>query len=195
MHSELLASAAKSSQFPTLEDPEFAFVGRSNSGKSTLLNCLANNRKLARTSATPGRTQMIHFFRWQKDIVFADLPGYGYSRAARKMEKQWDPLVQSYLARPNLHGVLYLTDIRRGYDAIELDFMSHVANNTQLFLVLTKTDKCNQRQISQAMSSIAGELERAGIEGARLFPISALSNRGIGSLRDAIASCAKGSHF
>ena len=95
---EFIKSAVKPSQYPSGRLPEIAFIGRSNVGKSSLINTLVNRKRLARTSATPGRTQLINFFLINEMITFVDLPGYGYARVPESVKKKWGPMIETYLA-------------------------------------------------------------------------------------------------
>jgi GTP-binding protein len=111
---EFITSAVKPSQYPPAEMPEIAFAGRSNVGKSSLINTLVNRKRLVKTSNTPGRTQLINFFSVNGVLTFVDLPGYGYARVPLPVKKTWGPMVETYLkGRENLKGVVLLMDIRR----------------------------------------------------------------------------------
>src|SRR5207249_1110622 len=113
-----LAGAADPTQLPKLGYPEIAFAGRSNVGKSSLLNRLVGQRGLARVSKTPGRTQQINFFLIDEQLVFADLPGYGFARVPAGVQQQWKRLVEAYLTqRRQLCAVVLLVDLRRGIQA------------------------------------------------------------------------------
>ena len=111
---EFVTSAVKPDQYPPAKYPEMAFAGRSNVGKSSLINTLVNRKRLVKTSSTPGRTQLINFFSINEDFTFVDLPGYGYAKVPQHIRKKWGPMVETYLAsRPTLLGVVLLVDIRR----------------------------------------------------------------------------------
>ena len=96
---DFITSAISPKQFPSGKFPEFAFVGKSNVGKSTLINCLLNRKKLVHTSQTPGKTQMINFFLVNGDLIFADLPGYGYAKVPESVRKSWKKLIENYLLK------------------------------------------------------------------------------------------------
>jgi GTP-binding protein len=183
MDSNYLTSAQKPDQLPSYEAPEVAFVGRSNSGKSTLLNTLLERKSLARTSSTPGRTQMIHFFSLhsgkEKDMIFADLPGYGYHKASSQISKYWDSLMEAYFKRSNLKYVLFLRDVRRKFDLFETDFIKLIAQHTQVVIVLTKSDKCTQKELSQLSNHALEELTKAHVAPGGVFCISSLNKKGI----------------
>ena len=191
METTYIKAATKKDQFPDFPEPEFAFVGRSNSGKSSLLNCLTNHQKAARTSSTPGRTQMVHFFRWQKNIILADLPGYGFSAASKSTEKSWNRLISDYFTRRNIKGILYLTDIRRGFDQYEIEFMKSFPTQFNLYLVLTKIDKCNQKELHKAKLKIVDQLEKSDLEPSSIFLISNLKKKGINELRRELTAFAE----
>ncbi len=111
---EFVVSAAVPSQYPPEEKPEIAFAGRSNVGKSSLINTLVNRKRLVKTSRTPGRTQLINFFDVDRAVTIVDLPGYGYARVPPEVKKKWGPMVSTYLSsRRTLKGVVLLMDIRR----------------------------------------------------------------------------------
>lgn len=129
--------------------PEVAFAGRSNVGKSSALNKLVNLKKLAKISSTPGKTRMINFFLVNKNLYFVDLPGYGYSRAPKSMQKSWGKLVEDYLKeRENLKGTVLLVDSRRGPmepDLQLLEWLDHYGKNK--LIVLTKKDKLSRSAV------------------------------------------------
>jgi len=144
-----VTTAMKASQYPRILDksgnplPEVAVAGRSNVGKSSLLNDLFNNRKLVKTSSTPGKTQALNFFNVDEVASFADLPGYGYAKVPDSVRKHWGPMVQTYLKeRSSLHLLLFLLDIRRIPNDDDLQFIEWVLScNKAMILVLTKVDK------------------------------------------------------
>lgn len=128
--------------------PEIAVAGRSNVGKSTLLNHLFRAKGLVKTSSTPGKTQALNFFTWNDKIAFADLPGYGYAEVPLSVRKQWGPMVQNYLKkRESLKLILFLLDIRRMPNDDDRQFVDWVAREEKaMILILTKVDKVNQSE-------------------------------------------------
>lgn len=142
---KFVISAAKPSDFPPPSLPELAVVGRSNVGKSSLINALVGKDGLARTSRTPGRTRLLNWFEIGTNPPFflVDLPGYGYAAVDQGMRESWRPLIETYLAdRPTLAGVLLLVDIRRNVQDDELDFVPWLAQRDKPIIVaLTKADK------------------------------------------------------
>lgn len=143
---EFVKSAVKPSHYPEAELPEIAFAGRSNVGKSSLINTLLNRKRLVKTSRTPGRTQLINFFLINKTFSFVDLPGYGYAKVPASVRKSWGAMTETYLAtRQTLSGVVLIMDIRRTPGMRELNFIEwlHHYNNPSI-LVLTKVDKLSK---------------------------------------------------
>ena len=159
---EFVTSAVKPSQYPPTETPEIAFAGRSNVGKSSLINSLVNRKRLVKTSSTPGRTQLINFFNINDSFSFVDLPGFGYAKVPKAIRKTWGPMIESYLAnREQLAGVVLLIDIRRDQpNQAEKDLL-HWFDHFQIprIVVLTKADKfsinkrnSHHRQLAKALS-------------------------------------------
>ena len=138
-----LGGAADAAQLPHSRYPEIAFAGRSNVGKSSLLNRLVGQRGLARVSKTPGRTQHINFFLIDERLVFVDLPGYGFARVPAGLQRQWKRLVETYLAqRANLRAVVVIIDLRRGVEADDAALLDYLrTHNLPVILVATKADK------------------------------------------------------
>jgi GTP-binding protein len=145
---EFLVTAVKTSQFPAADRPEAAFAGRSNAGKSTLLNALARRRNLARTSRTPGRTQAINFFNINDRFYFVDLPGFGFAQVPRAVQARWGPMVEGYLsAGRDIRAVVLILDIRRDPREEEHNLLKLLAaRRVPVLPVLTKTDKVNRSQ-------------------------------------------------
>ncbi|MGL4343915.1 MAG: ribosome biogenesis GTP-binding protein YihA/YsxC [Cellulosilyticaceae bacterium] len=152
----LLITAGNKSQFPEPELPEIAFAGKSNVGKSSLINCLINRRALARTSSQPGKTQTINFYNIQQKINFVDLPGYGYAKVSKVEREKWGKLIEGYLSnRENLRQVVLLVDIRHevgANDKMMYDWITHYHNN--VVVVATKADKLNRSQIQKHVAMI-----------------------------------------
>ena len=108
---EFIKSAVKPGDFPKERLPEVAFVGRSNVGKSSLINALVGRKGLAKTSSTPGRTQLVNFFRINHKLTFVDLPGYGYAKVAVSVRREWGPMIEGYLKnRENLKGIIFIME-------------------------------------------------------------------------------------
>lgn len=187
-----LTTAAQLDQLPQTELPEIAFVGRSNAGKSTAINVLAQQRRLAFASKTPGRTQHINLFalgpKDAPDALWADLPGYGYAAVARGAKLRWQQVMARYLElRRSLSGVVLLVDSRLGLTDLDqrlLDFIAPRLRNgeVKLLLLLTKADKLNRRESEAAVAKAQAALASLATDEAdlNLSLFSALSRRGLG---------------
>jgi GTP-binding protein len=172
MEATFLKSALQEDHYPPPDRPEVAFAGRSNVGKSSLINTLLNRRKLVRTSATPGRTQAINFFSVDERLYFVDLPGYGYARVPPQMKKAWGAMVRTYLRkRPNLEAVVVILDIRRDPSAGDKDLLHWLKRyGIETILVLTKADKLSRNQVASRAKKLGGALaELAGGGAATTF--------------------------
>lgn len=143
---KFVTSATRPSQYPLGELPEIAFAGRSNVGKSSLINTLVNRKRLVRTSRTPGRTQLINFFSINDRLMLVDLPGYGYAKVPDRVRKKWRPMIEAYLTRREvLKGVILLLDTRRVPDERERLFVAWLNSHGQPVIpVLTKSDKLSK---------------------------------------------------
>lgn len=149
---KFVTSATRPSQYPPADLPEIAFAGRSNVGKSSLINTLVNRKHLVKTSSTPGRTQLINFFNINDTVGFVDLPGYGYARVPVSVRKKWGPMIETFLSkRENLKGVVVIMDIRRTPGTEESDLLHWLAHyDVASILVITKADKLSRnKQIKQ----------------------------------------------
>jgi GTP-binding protein len=174
---EFIKSAPNVDQCPPGDLPEIAFVGRSNVGKSSLINVLVNRRRLARTSNTPGRTQLLNLFVINDRFMFADLPGYGYARVPASVKKTWQPMVQNYLTRrDNLRGVVLILDIRRTPGPEELRLMDWFRQlQRPCIAVLTNADKVSRSKRAGRHRQVAADL---GIAPADLLLFSARTRQG-----------------
>jgi GTP-binding protein len=172
-----IKSAVKPKDFPPAELPEVAFVGRSNVGKSSLINVLAGRKALVRTSSTPGRTQLINFFDINGILTLVDLPGYGYAKAPPELRKQWGPMIETYLAqRENLKAVVLILDIRRIPSDGDLDMLGWLERyNIPPIIVLTKCDKLSKTERAKQTTLISTAIKR---DKSMLLPFSALSKDG-----------------
>lgn len=158
---EFIKSAVKPSHYPEAVLPEIAFVGRSNVGKSSLINTLVNRKRLVKTSSTPGRTQLINFFDINQAFTFVDLPGYGYAKVPKKVVKSWGEMIETFLSsRETLKGVVMLMDIRRTPKQDEIDLISWFAHySIPAILVLTKADKFSKQKRTGHQKKCAEALE------------------------------------
>jgi GTP-binding protein len=167
--------------------PEVAFAGRSNVGKSSLLNALVRRKKAARVSNTPGRTREINFFDVNGAFVLADLPGYGYARVSKEARATWRPLIEGYLTgSPALRGIVLLLDARREPTDDDLHMLDFLAK-TQLptIVVATKVDKLRAAERDKRIQTLALE---AGIDGDQMIPFSAVTREGRDELAEAVAA-------
>jgi len=184
---EFVTSAVKTTQYPSEALPEIAFAGRSNVGKSSLINTLVNRKHLVKTSSTPGRTQLINFFDINKNLTFVDLPGYGYAKVPVAVRKKWGPMIETYLStRQTLKGVVIIMDIRRLPREEEQNLILWLAHySIASILVLTKTDKLSKTKLIKQQAAIVQALAVAK-EDVILF--SAKTRRGKDAVWDAILS-------
>ncbi len=166
---EFITSAAKLEQCPPVSLPEIAVVGRSNVGKSSLLNDLLRNRKLAKTSSTPGKTRLLNFFCIDEGLSLVDLPGYGYAKVPKAMRRDWGKVIGQYLeGRHQMKLVLLLIDIRRipnELDRLCLEWA--VANEKSVILVLTKVDKLNNTERAEHERAILREFGAENLHSVR----------------------------
>ena len=174
---EFIKGAVYPDQYPAGDLPEIAFVGRSNVGKSSLINVLVNRKNLVRTSSTPGRTQCINFFEVNKLFTLVDLPGYGYARVPLDVKKQWAPMIEKYLTvRENLHGVVLILDIRRTPSAEDVRLLGWLREfSIPPLLVITKCDKVSKNEKARQSALIARTM---GVPKDDLSFFSALSREG-----------------
>jgi len=186
LHAEFITSAGNPEQFPAGDLPEIAFLGRSNVGKSSLINSLTGQRKLAFTSNTPGRTQTINFYRVDGKLNFVDLPGYGYARVPRQFVVEWKKLIDQYLdGRKTLTLSCLILDARRGWMEMDLDLKRWLEVHGRPYLVIAaKSDKLNQSDQERGLRAIREE-------GVDPLPFSAVTGRGVREIWQAITKTLK----
>ncbi len=182
---EFVTSAVKPSQYPPAILPEIAFAGRSNVGKSSLINTLVNRKRLVKTSSTPGRTQLINFFNINEAFSFVDIPGYGYAKVPAAVKKNWGPMIETYITtRKTLKGVVLIMDIRRKPGPEEmnmLDWLNHY--DIPSIPVLTKSDKFSKTKQQIQRKEIANTLSA---DKDNLILFSAKSRQGKEKVWDAV---------
>ena len=168
---EFIKSAVWPPQYPPAIMPEIAFVGRSNVGKSSLINVLVGRKNLAKTSNTPGRTQLINFFKINDQISFVDLPGYGFAKVAQSVKKDWGDMIEAYLReRQSLCLVVLILDIRREPNNDDLSLRDWLANYRIPYLyVLTKADKLSNNQAIAQKRAIEKMLQASSDQRPILF--------------------------
>ncbi len=178
-----ILSATSPAQFPNLRLPEFAFLGRSNVGKSSLLNVLAGVKKLAKVSAQPGRTQAVNFFTISESVTFADLPGYGFAKVPIHVQQSWKSLIEAYLVhREQLVLSFILLDARRGWMDKDLELRDWLLHQNRPFLVIaTKIDKLNHSELQRGLAAI-----RRTNDGLEPVPFSAITGQGAREIWQAI---------
>ena len=172
---------------PPSELPEIAFSGRSNVGKSTLLNKLVRRKALARVSATPGKTREINFYRVNDAFTLVDLPGYGFARVSKSVRAQWRPLVEGYLRRSEqLRGVVQLVDSRHDPSPEDYQMLAFLAElGVPTIVVLTKVDKLPKREVAERVSELTRQL---GVDEDQVIPFSAVTGAGRDELASAVVA-------
>lgn len=184
---EFIKSAVHEKDFPKERLPEVAFVGRSNVGKSSLINTLVGRKGLAKTSSTPGRTQLINFFRINQKLAFVDLPGYGYAKVSVSVRREWGPMIEGYLKnRENLKGVVLIMDIRRPPEEEEeelLEFLDSIGIPS--VAALAKVDKLSGNEKAKQLRILEKSLKGIPI------PFSSITGEGKDELWRAIREMVK----
>jgi len=179
-------SAPSIRECPAPSGAEVAFAGRSNAGKSSAINALTRNAKLARTSKTPGRTQLINFFRLSETQRLVDLPGYGYAKVARSMKEEWQRHLSEYLQkRECLRGLVLMMDIRHPMQAFDTTMINWaVEAEMPVHILLTKADKLKRGPAQNTLQALRAQMREAGIDdlvSAQCF--SSLKNAGVEELK------------
>jgi len=188
LRAEWLATAAAAEGFPEPTVPEVAFLGRSNVGKSSLLNALVQRKKLARTSSAPGKTRLIHFFkieRPEKETHFVDLPGYGYAKVSKSERKNWQRLIESYLeGRPTLRAAVLLQDMRRDITDDETLLIEWLhERGIPVILAITKIDKLKPMRRAARLRALKATID---LPAANVIATSSESRIGLDELWQAI---------
>ncbi len=174
---KFICSAVTPEHYPPADLPEVAFAGRSNVGKSSLINKILNRKKLVRTSKTPGRTQLLNFFEINEIYRFVDLPGYGYAKVPAEVQKRWRPMVETYLtSRSNMRGMVLLLDIRREPSKEDLNLWHWLQTmSIEVVTVTTKVDKLSRNKRNKQIAAIAKTL---GCKKEELIEFSAITGEG-----------------
>lgn len=166
------------SKIPDNVLPEIAFAGKSNVGKSSLINGLVNRKALARTSSSPGKTQTINFYNVNRGLYFVDLPGYGYASVSKEVKAKWGKMIENYLHKsPMLKAVFLLIDIRHEPSVNDVNMYEWIlANGFEPIIIATKLDKIKRNQIQKNLKIIRTGLNV--VEGTKIFPFSAQTKQG-----------------
>jgi GTP-binding protein len=183
---KFIHSAPSIRECPPEDGIEVAFAGRSNAGKSSAINTLTNNHKLARVSKTPGRTQLINFFELSETQRLVDLPGYGYAKVSREQKELWQRYLSEYLReRRCLHGLILLMDIRHPLQEFDTTMLKWATNsNMAVHILLTKADKLSRGQAGSQLQTVNREIKNAGL--SQLVSVqnfSSLKNTGLDELK------------
>ncbi|MDP7100929.1 MAG: ribosome biogenesis GTP-binding protein YihA/YsxC [Rhodospirillales bacterium] len=189
---DFLISAASFNQLPDTDLPEIAFAGRSNVGKSSLLNALTGRKNLARTSNTPGRTQQVNFFDLGGRVMLTDLPGYGYAKAAKSVVDQWTRLIKSYLrGRVQLRRVCLLIDSRHGLKDTDREAMVLMDEAAVAYqIVLTKCDKIKAAELEKLLVKTDKEIAKHVAAHPEILVTSSFKSLGIEEMRATLATLA-----
>jgi len=180
INTSLEAVAVAPEQYPADIRPEVAFVGRSNVGKSSLINALMNRKALARVSGQPGKTRTINFYNIDNAMYFVDLPGYGYAKAPKSEKEKWGSMIEKYLqGREQLRGIVLLLDIRHPPSALDLQMYEWLAYyGFPMVCALTKLDKLNRSQVPKHVAAIRKELGISSSDSGQLTPFSSETKQG-----------------
>ena len=188
-----MLGAARLDQLPVSELGEIAFAGRSNVGKSSLINALTGKKNLAKASNTPGRTQQLNYFNLGNQLLMVDLPGYGFAQAPENMVRQWQKMIFTYLqGRVNLKRVFLLIDSRHGIKKVDEEIMKMLdAAAVTYQIVLTKTDKISAKELQKVIFDTQENIKKHGAAHIRLLATSSEKKLGLEELRAEIAGLAQ----
>lgn len=191
---QFVLGAVSGETLPPPRLPEIAFAGRSNVGKSSLINALTGRKTLAKTSVTPGRTQEVNFFNLADRLMIVDLPGYGFAQAPHKKVKTWQKLIRLYLSgRPVLRRVCVLIDARHGVKDVDQEIMTLLDDTAVSYqVILTKADKLKPAELAKVLAATETVLAKHPAAFPQLYATSAVERHGIEDLRAELATLAKG---
>ena len=182
--SEFIKSVIHKKEYPEEKQLEFAFIGRSNVGKSSLINSLTNRKNLARISKTPGRTQLINFFLINSSFFFVDLPGYGFAKVPANVKKNWGNIIETYLSSERKKVVFLLLDIRRIPSAEDIEMLNWLEHfNVEYYIIFTKNDKLSNNERFKRLKEIK---QKVVFDNEDVFFHSSLTNKGKDELLDFI---------
>lgn len=187
---DFMLSVASLKQLPLDDKVEVAFAGRSNVGKSSLINALFGQRKLAKTSSTPGRTQQLNYFNLNDKVYIVDLPGYGFAKAPKDIVKNWQNLINTYLVgRANLRRVFVLIDSRHGIKKIDEEIMDMLDKAAVTYqIVLTKTDKISEKELNKILDDTNKKIEKHTAAYVTIIATSSEKNLGLDELKAEVFS-------
>ncbi len=187
---DFMLGVAELGQLPTADMPEIAFAGRSNVGKSTLVNALTGRKTLAKTSNTPGRTQQLNFFNLGQTLYMVDMPGYGYAKVSKDKRDNWTQLIFDYLrGRPNLRCVFILIDSRHGLKDSDIYLMKMLDETAvQYRIILTKNDKVKDQELAQITSEIKASIKKHAAAYPYVLATSANKGTGLAEFRAVLLS-------
>lgn len=189
---EFIAGAATIESLPPITVPEVAFIGRSNVGKSSLVNALVGQKALARTSQNPGHTQQLNFFNLSGHLILVDMPGYGYAKVSKQKKGEWDHLIRSYLqGRTSLKRTCVLVDARRGVMPHDDEFMTLLDDCAQTYnIVLTKIDALTAKELAVLLKDIEKTVQAHVAAHPQVIATSSLQKEGIHELQEQLAAFA-----
>ncbi len=190
---EFIISSTDYKKCPPGDKPEYAFIGRSNVGKSSLINMLTNHKNLAKTSSTPGKTQLINHFLVDNQLYLVDLPGYGWAKVSKSKKQQWKKMITAYLLnRDNLYLLFILLDSRRLPQQVDMDFIHWSGENgIPLAIILTKSDKISKNTMFTHRKAIESRLKEDWEELPKIFTSSATNKTGKIEISDYIRTTAQ----
>ncbi len=187
LNAKFIISAEKLSQCPDFKLPEFPLLGRSNVGKSSFINCLCNNKKLAKTSNTPGKTRLINFFNFSEQFIIADLPGYGYAKVSKEAQERWQKYLEEYLLkREQIKSLIQLVDGRHELQKNDIQMREWVkAYDLPIFTVVTKIDYVPKNKVLSVINNVKKEF------GGTVLPFSAIDRKFCDEILDYFAQIIK----